>query len=71
MALSIEAAKRKDLNAKAPTMQHRHFAFIAKMVSELPDSVNRLTVARNFAFHLHNTNPNFDRDRFLAACRPE
>lgn len=71
MTLSIEAASRKDSRAKAPAMQHRHFAFIAKMVSELPDSVNRLTVARSFAYELHATNPSFDRDRFLAACRPE
>lgn len=71
MALSTKAAMRKDLNAKAPTMQHRHFAFIAKMVANLPDSVDRMAIARNFAFDLHATNPNFDRDRFLAACRPE
>ncbi len=71
MALSSAAAARKDASAKEPNMQHRHFAFIARTIANMPESVNRLTVARQFAATLAMTNPNFDRARFIAACRPE
>lgn len=71
MALSSAAATRKDATTKTPAMQHRHFAFIARTIADMPESVNRLTVARKFATELAASNPNFDRARFLAACRPE
>ncbi|OHV58137.1 hypothetical protein LCM4576_08360 [Mesorhizobium sp. LCM 4576] len=56
------------MRATMPAMQHRHFAAIAAMVRDLPERVNRLTVARSFAGKLASSNPNFDRERFIAAC---
>lgn len=71
MSLSPDAALRKDARTKTPALQHRHFAFIARAIADMPESVNRLTVARKFATELAASNPNFDRARFLAACRPD
>jgi hypothetical protein len=62
---------QRDRNAATPALQHRHFAFIAKTIREMPDRVNRIPVAREFAKALAETNPRFDRERFLAACREE
>jgi hypothetical protein len=69
--LYTDTAARKDrwTGGTAPQMQHRHFAFIAATIAAMPEHVNRIPVAREFAKQLARTNPNFDRDRFLAACR--
>jgi hypothetical protein len=48
-------------------MEHRHFATIATIVSQLADDM-RPAVAHVFARELADTNPKFDRKRFLAAC---
>lgn len=71
MPLTEQTALRKDLHTAPVQMQHRHFATIAAMVRELPERVNRLTVARSFADKLAHTNRNFDRARFIAACQGE
>jgi hypothetical protein len=60
---------RKDLRTTTCAMQHRHFATIAAIIRELPSGDDtRGGIAQHFAAHLRHTNPNFNRDRFLAAC---
>jgi len=68
--LSTETALRKDRNAGYAYMQHRHFATIAAIISELEEIAPETheTVANYFAARLAQTNPRFDRDRFLRAC---
>lgn len=71
MALSTTAANRKDLNTgrdNSVTFQHRHFAKIAAIIADIPDAGYRADMAMHFADKLDATNPNFNRDRFLAAC---
>lgn len=70
MPLTREAAARKDAtNGKADLkLQHRHFAFIADAVASIPDKNAREHAAFAFAGKLSDTNPNFDRKRFLTAC---
>jgi hypothetical protein len=71
MTLTIQTALRKDTTTKA-AMQHRHFATIAQIINNRfgtmsPTSLN--IVAEAFADELADTNPRFDRERFLRACR--
>ena len=78
MALSSQAARRKDMRVFPLTLelQHRHFAFMAAVLkSEKPGSnwdVNKRLqwqlMVRSFADACSRTNPRFDRERFLAAC---
>lgn len=73
MPLTEQTAARKDkTNAHGATMEHRHFAVIALILADLTDTYdNPLTkgeVIEAFADALANTNPRFDRRRFLAAC---
>lgn len=66
--LTKESALRKDQTTKA-TLQHRHFAFIAATIAALPrEGGMRSTVACHFADACAETNPNFDRARFMRAC---
>ncbi len=68
MALTKQSAFRKDkTNAFASTMEHRHFATVAAIIAELGGKERR-AMANLFADRLRNTNPRFDRQRFLAAC---
>ena len=72
--LKPDAAARKDkLGADYPaTLQHRHFAVIAGILAELKargaDPEQHTTVCEHFADGLAETNPKFDRARFLKAC---
>lgn len=68
MALSTLAAFNKDRRANIPSLQHRHFAFIASVIADMPDELDREKVAAHFGFHLSKTNPNFDRFRFEHAA---
>lgn len=68
MALSTHAARRKDLDAKVPAMQHRHFAYIAQTIAKIHQPKARELAAHEFAIAMIDTNPNFDRARFMAAC---
>ena len=69
-----KAANRKDVAtaARGVTLEHRHFAVIAATIARMPsdgfDATTTLHVAQHFAFHCADTNPRFDRARFLAAC---
>lgn len=64
----MERAHRKDLNAKTASMEHRHFATIARIIRGIPDEDIRYAVARKFAADLRPTNPRFSEDRFLRAA---
>lgn len=67
MALSTEAATRKDQGAGTARLEHRHFATIARIIGYI-DADKRIEVAKHFADNLSSTNSNFDRERFLRAC---
>ena len=78
MALSPSSALDKDRRQPtAPSFQHRHFAEIARIIRTMDKVSNqehgfidiREDVAETFADQLARTNPNFDRARFLAACK--
>lgn len=73
MALTTEAALRKDKTNAASQMQHRHFATIAGILANMPArwSQRRLDIINHFANGLQHTNPRFDRARFLRACGVE
>lgn len=75
MPLSKEAARRKDAGTTgAPVkFQHRHFAFIARIIASNVEVAkwDNYSTALAFAGALASTNPNFDRARFLAACGVE
>jgi hypothetical protein len=49
-------------------MTRKDFELIAQVLSEVSDLPYRQQIAKNFADKLANTNPRFDRERFLAAC---
>ena len=48
-------------------LQHRHFAFIAGVISKLPEHV-RGWAAVQFANECERCNERFDRARFYEAC---
>lgn len=68
MPLKSETAMRKDVNSGLGEMQHRHFATIATIIRAMPDDLFSRGVANHFAEMLKETNPRFDRARFLKAC---
>lgn len=74
MPLKPDSALRKDrtMPSGRAVFQHRHYAVIADIIRklELPGDHHE-TVLRHFALHLRETNPNFNRDRFVAAARKE
>lgn len=47
-------------------MTLKHFKAIAEIISSQPDV--SITLAEDLASYFKTENPNFDRDRFLAAC---
>lgn len=68
--LTDKAAHRKDVTTGLADMQHRHFATVATIIREMPaDVYGPEQVAEIFADRLASTNSNFNRDRFLRACR--
>lgn len=67
---------RKDITTaeKGVDLQHRHFAFIAATIAAMPRHAPSLraqkaSVAEAFATACQATNPRFNRERFIAACR--
>lgn len=68
MALTTQAARRKDVRTSLTDMQHRHFATIAAIIRESVADDMQAEIARVFSNRLHETNPKFDADRFIAAC---
>lgn len=79
MPLKPKSAHAKDMRARPALMQHRHFATIAAIIRNMDvfaftgEEMNaddaRCELAHHFAAGLAKTNPHFDRERFLAACR--
>lgn len=75
--LSTHAAASKDRRTEAVKLEHRHFATIAGIIRQMDKVHNgehgfidiREDVAEEFAAALARTNPRFDRERFLSACR--
>jgi hypothetical protein len=60
---------RKDKETgQSVKLQHRHFAFIAAIISDIGDANTRYEVAYRFALACRSTNDNFDHDRFMIAC---
>ncbi len=51
----------------SPLFQHRHYAEIARIISEVPDEA-RAFVVQHFAAELMGSNPRFDIERFRAAA---
>lgn len=54
-------------------MSRKDYELIARIIDELPtgDEVDRLIIAKEFAWALAHENPRFDRERFLKACGVE
>lgn len=70
--LTTKSAHRKDITTGLAEMQHRHFATVATIIRGMPaDVYGTEQVAEIFADRLAWTNPNFNRARFLAACKEE
>lgn len=78
--MTAKAAHKKDLSGKPVTMTHQHYRKIAEIIRGITvdgeDVVGYLkerhltaSIAEQFADALASTNPNFDRARFLAACK--
>lgn len=67
MSLTPQAAFRKDKTTQ-PSLEHRHFAFIAQTISAIDDKPTRRRMAQHFADACRHTNPRFDEGRFLRAC---
>lgn len=74
MALTPRSALNKDRTSGKGELQHRHFATIAAILADLDGENSGVSrgqhrdICEHFADHLAETNPRFDRDRFLAAC---
>lgn len=75
MALTVKAAREKDLRTGISPMQHRHYATVATIIREIPEDVlapaSKQALAEYFCFRLRNSNLNFNPARFLAACKQE
>ena len=53
-------------------MTRKHFAVIARMVREMQISeAKRNYLALHFCKQLASINPLFNRERFIAACKPK
>ncbi len=76
MPLTAESAARKDRTTAngGPELQHRHFAFIAatfaacKPEAGTPEISFWCMTVDHFASACADSNPRFDRRRFLTAC---
>ena len=76
MPLKPQAAKSKDKRTaiSGVELQHRHFAFIASVISGLYADLGNMDHGRvidRFADECAKSNPRFDRSRFKAACAPK
>lgn len=70
MSLTKETANRKDLRTGVSPMQHRHYTTVAAIIRIMPEGLSHREIALHFARELRPTNPNFDEERFLRACKP-
>ena len=51
-------------------MTRKHFKIVAEAVSNIVERSERWLIANMLANSFEKENPRFDRDRFIAACRP-
>ena len=51
-------------------MTRKHFEVVAAAVAEITTRSDRWLIANKLANGFEKENPRFDRDRFIAACRP-
>ena len=51
-------------------MTRKHYKMVAAAVANMVERADRWLVANLLANTFENDNPRFDRDRFIAACRP-
>ena len=51
-------------------MTRKHFEIVAAAVSNIVERSERWLIANMLANSFEKENPRFDRDRFIAACRP-
>ena len=51
-------------------MTRKHFEMVAAAVANITMRSDRWLVANMLANSFEKENPRFDRDRFIAACRP-
>ncbi len=75
MGLSTEAALNKDKRTGLAPLQHRHFATIAAILLDARSALflrgeedPNSALNEYFAERLAETNPRFDRERFLKAA---
>tara|TARA_R110001583_G_scaffold70203_1_gene198780 strand:+ start:301 stop:483 length:183 start_codon:yes stop_codon:yes gene_type:complete len=52
-------------------MTRKHFEMVAAAVANITSRPDRWLVANMLANSFEKENPRFDRDRFIAACRPK
>tara|TARA_B100000809_G_C14772696_1_gene399997 strand:+ start:162 stop:383 length:222 start_codon:yes stop_codon:yes gene_type:complete len=51
-------------------MTKKHFEIVAAAVANIVERADRWLIANMLADSFEKENPRFDRDRFIAACRP-
>ena len=51
-------------------MTRKHFKMVAAAVAKMVERSDRWLITNLLADSFENDNPRFDRDRFIAACRP-
>ena len=51
-------------------MTRKHYKMVAAAVANMVERSDRWLVANLLADTFENDNPRFDRDKFIAACRP-
>lgn len=53
----------------APRMTKQDFEFVAKILAEMQDSAGYVLAVTRFADHFAATNPLFNRQKFIRACK--
>ena len=51
-------------------MTRKHYKMVAASVAKMVERADRWLIANLLADTFENDNPRFDRDKFIAACRP-
>ena len=51
-------------------MTRKHFKMVAAAVAKMVERSDRWLITNLLADSFENDNPRFDRDKFIAACRP-
>ena len=51
-------------------MTRKHFEMVAAAVADIVNRPDRWMIPNVLSNNFENDNPRFDRDKFIAACRP-